>query len=36
MILDTSAVLAILFNEAEAKVYARAISEAVSRRIATG
>ncbi len=33
MILDTSAVLAILFQEDDAKAYARAISEAESRRI---
>jgi len=33
MILDTSAVLAILFNESDAETYARAIGEADSRRI---
>ena len=33
MIVDTSAVLAILFNEDDAERYARAISEADSRRI---
>ena len=33
MIVDTSAVLAILFNESDAETYARAISEADSRRI---
>lgn len=33
MIVDTSAVLAILFNEEDAESYARAISEAESRRI---
>jgi ribonuclease VapC len=33
MIVDTSAVLAILFNERDAKTYARAISEADSRRM---
>ena len=33
MIVDTSAVLAILFNESDAATYARAISEADSRRI---
>jgi ribonuclease VapC len=33
MILDTSAVLAILFNETDAEVHARAISEADSRRM---
>lgn len=33
MILDTSAVLAILFNETDAEVYARAISEADTRRM---
>ena len=33
MIVDTSAVLAILFNEEDAETYARAISEAESRRM---
>ncbi len=33
MIVDTSAVLAILFNESDAETYARAISEAESRRM---
>lgn len=33
MIVDTSAVLAILFNESDAERYARAISEADSRRM---
>ncbi len=33
MIVDTSAVLAILFNEDDAETYARAISEAESRRM---
>jgi ribonuclease VapC len=33
MIVDTSAVLAILFNESDAETYARAISEADSRRM---
>jgi ribonuclease VapC len=33
MIVDTSAVLAILFNEDDAQTYARAISEADSRRM---
>ena len=33
MIIDTSAVLAILFNESDAETYARAISEAESRRM---
>ena len=33
MIVDTSAVLAILFNEEDAESYARAISEAESRRM---
>jgi ribonuclease VapC len=33
MIVDTSAVLAILFNESDAETYARAISEAESRRV---
>ena len=33
MIVDTSAVLAILFDESDAETYARAISEADSRRI---
>jgi ribonuclease VapC len=33
MIVDTSAVLAILFNESDAETFARAISEADSRRI---
>jgi ribonuclease VapC len=33
MILDTSAVLAILFNESDAEAYARAIGEADTRRI---
>ena len=33
MIVDTSAVLAILFNESDAETYAHAISEADSRRI---
>jgi len=33
MIVDTSAVLAILFNESDAETHARAISEADSRRM---
>jgi len=33
MIVDTSAVLAILFNESDAETFARAISEADSRRM---
>jgi ribonuclease VapC len=33
VIVDTSAVLAILFNESDAETYARAISEADSRRM---
>ena len=33
MIVDTSAVLAILFNESDAETYARAIGEADSRRM---
>jgi ribonuclease VapC len=33
MIVDTSAVLAILFNEEDAETYAQAISEAESRRM---
>jgi ribonuclease VapC len=33
MIVDSSAVLAILFNEGDAETYARAISEAETRRI---
>jgi ribonuclease VapC len=33
MILDTSAILAILFGESDAEIYARAIAEAESRRI---
>ena len=33
MIVETSAVLAILFNESDAETYARAISEAESRRM---
>ena len=33
MIVDTSAVLAILFDESDAATYARAISEADSRRM---
>ena len=33
MIIDTSAIVAILFNEADAKVYAEAISRAISCRI---
>jgi len=36
MIVDTSAVLAILFNESDAETYARAIGEAESRRISAG
>ena len=33
MIVDTSAVVAILFDEKDAEIYARALSEAESRRI---
>jgi len=33
MIVDTSAVLAVLFNEKDAETYARAISEAETRRM---
>jgi ribonuclease VapC len=33
MIVDTSAVLAILFNEPDAEIYARAIAQADSRRL---
>jgi ribonuclease VapC len=33
VIIDTSAILAILFNESDAAVYARAIAEATNRRM---
>ncbi len=33
MIIDTSAFIAILFNESDAPIYARAIAQADSRRI---